>query len=85
MQLVGSWDGDHLRCRTMNIFPKNRLSNLFGKSLKASSFEYKPYTYVVETVDGEPVYDGVDVNFCILKIKHLATKNINILFSKMFI
>ena len=75
MQLIGSWDGDHLRCRTMNMFPKNRLSDLFGKSLKASSFEYKPYTYIIETVDGEPVYDGVEVNFYEKNIKYLETKN----------
>ena len=75
MQLVGSWDGNNLRCRTMNMFPKNRLSDLFGKSLKASSFEYKPYTYIIETVDGKPVYDGVEVNFCAINIKYLETKN----------
>ena len=80
MQLVGSWDGDHLRCRTINIFPKNRLSDLYGKSLKASSFEYKPYTYIVETVDGEPVYDGVEVNFCTLQKLHIWQR-----FLKMFI
>ena len=65
--LIGNWDENKkvLACRTMSLFPKTRLSNLFGKALKSSSFEYKPYTYIVEgegdDEDG-PVYDGVEVN-----------------------
>ena len=47
------------------MFPKDRLSNLYGKKLKASSFEYAPYTYIVKDAaaseDGEVVYDGVEV------------------------
>ena len=67
MTLIGSWDENKniLACRTMSLFPKTRLSNLFGKALKSSSFEYKPYTYIVEGTgddDDGPVYDGVEVN-----------------------
>ena len=50
-------------CRTMNMFPRNRLSDLFGKTLRATSFEYAPYTYIVDKVDGEPIYDGVEASF----------------------
>ena len=70
MKLIGSWDGDRLECRTMPMFPTNRLSNLFGKTLKGSSFEYKPYTYVVDTIDGEPVYGGVEVSAKYFDFKH---------------
>ena len=51
----------------MNMFPKDRLSNLDGKMLRASSFEYAPYIYVVQDVPaspsyvGEVIYDGVEV------------------------
>ena len=49
----------------MNMFPKDRLSNLYGKRLKVSSFEFAPYIYVVNETgaadDGEVVYDGVEV------------------------
>ena len=44
------------------MFPRDRLSNMLGKTIKASSFEYKPYTYVVDTVDEKPVYDGIEVS-----------------------
>lgn len=63
LQLIGNWNGQLLNCRTMSMFPRDRLSNLFGKALKASSFEYSPYTYIVDTVDGDIVYDGVEVSF----------------------
>ena len=72
MKLIGSYDKNkkELGCRTMSLFPKNRLSNLYGKTLKSSSFEYKPYTYVKDEVDknGDPVYDGVEVSIdvCLL-------------------
>ena len=49
-------------CRTMNMFPRNRLSDLFGKTLRATSFEYAPYTYIVGKIDGEPIYDGVEAS-----------------------
>ena len=49
-------------CRTMNMFPRNRLSDLFGKTLRATSFEYAPYTYIVDKLDGEPIYDGVEAS-----------------------
>ena len=76
MMLIGNWDESKkvLGCRTMSLFPKTRLSNLFGNALKSSSFEYKPYTYIVEgegdDEDG-PVHDGVEVNI------HFESKNIN--------
>ena len=59
---MGNWNGQILMCRTMNMFPRDRLSNLVGKTLKASSFEYAPYTYIIDTVDGDIVYDGVEVS-----------------------
>ena len=67
MTLIGNWNEKKgvLGCKTMSLFPKTRLSNLFGKTLSSSSFEYKPYTYIVkDAVDdkGDPVYDGVEVN-----------------------
>ena len=62
LQLIGKWNGSEINCRTINMYPKDRLSNLFGKTLRASSFEYKPYTYVIDTIDGNPVYDGVEVS-----------------------
>ena len=67
MTLIGNWDEKKraLGCRTMSLFPKTRLSNLFGKTLSSSSFEYKPYTYIVkDAIDdmGDPVYDGVEVS-----------------------
>ena len=79
MKLIGSYDDDEkiLGCRTMSLFPKDRLSNLYGKTLKSSSFEYKPYTYVTDKVDenGDPVYDGVEVstNVCLFRccLKHV--------------
>ena len=61
MTLIGHWNGSDLSCRTTSMFPRNRLSNLSGKSLRASSFEFRPYTYVVDTVDGVTLYDGVEV------------------------
>ena len=63
LTMIGSWNGSHLNCRTNNMFPRDRLSNLLGKTIKASSFEHKPYTYLVNTVDGKPVYDGLEVSF----------------------
>ena len=67
MSLIGNWDEEKkiLGCKTMSLFPKTRLTNLYGKTLKSSSFEYKPYTYIVkDEVDdnGDPVYDGVEVS-----------------------
>ena len=67
MSLIGNWDEEKrsLGCKTMSLFPKTRLSNLYGKTLKSSSFEYKPYTYIVkDEVDdnGDPVYAGVEVS-----------------------
>ena len=65
MLRIGNWNGQVLTCRTMHMFPRDRLSNLYGKLLKASSFEFAPYIYVVKdaeaTNDGEVVYDGVEV------------------------
>ena len=61
MTLIGHWNGSDLSCRTTSMFPRSRLSNLSGKSLRASSFEFRPYTYVVDTVDGVTLYDGVEV------------------------
>ena len=67
MTLIGNWDEKKsvLECKTMILFPKTRLSDLYGKTLRSSSFEYKPYTYIVENaVDdkGDPVYGGVEVS-----------------------
>ena len=67
MTLIGNWDekGRVLECKTMSLFPKTRLSDLYGKTLRSSSFEYKPYTYIVgDAVDdkGDPLYDGVEVS-----------------------
>ena len=68
MQRIGNWNGESLTCRTMNMFPRDRLSNLYGKMLKASSFEFAPYIYVVKDAeaanDAEVVYDGVEVKIC---------------------
>ena len=70
MTLIGNWDEKTrvLECKTMVLFPKIRLSDLYGKTLRSSSFEYKPYTYIVkDEVDdnGDPVYDGVEVSLSI--------------------
>ena len=63
MQRIGNWNGQVLACRTMDMFPRDRLSNLYGKRLKVSSFEFAPYIYVVDETgaDGAVVYDGVEV------------------------
>ena len=63
LEFVGSWNGTTFNIRNVNIYPKRRKSNLFGKNLKASSFENRPFTYIVDTVDGDSTYDGSDVSF----------------------
>ena len=70
MSRIGTWtDQNGLVCHTMKMFPNDRVTNLHGKSLKASSFEYKPYIYQVASDDGHGsgdlpgnmIYDGVEV------------------------
>ena len=63
LQFAGSWNRIISNGNSINMFPKNRLSNLFGKILMASSFEHKPFTYVVDIVDGSNSYDGIEVSF----------------------
>ena len=62
LQFAGSWKRIISNRNSINIFPKNRLSNLFGKTLKASSFEFKPFIYAVDAVDGSNSYDGIEVS-----------------------
>ena len=62
MQLVGKWDWHKLNPNNNQVFHTTPLINFHGKTLKATSFEYKPYTYSVDKkMNGKPSYDGVEV------------------------
>ena len=47
----------------MNMFPTNRLSNVHGKTLRASSFDHLPYIYIEEqdSLTGKITYGGFEV------------------------
>lgn len=60
LRLVENWNGKSI---LGNIFPKDTLSNLFGRELRGSSFDHKPYTYVADTVNGEYIYEGTEVKW----------------------
>ena len=62
LEYVGKWDMHTSNRITKHVFQAAHLSNLYGKTLRATSFEYKPYTYVTDyKIDGMPAYDGIEV------------------------
>ena len=60
LRLIEKWNGISIRG---NIFPQDTLSNLFGRKIRGSSFDHKPYTYIADTVNGEDMYDGAEVKW----------------------
>ena len=48
-----------------NIFPSELTSNMYGKKIRGSSFDHRPYTYVSDEIDGVKVYDGSEVTLVI--------------------
>ena len=43
------------------FFPEEATTNLYGKKLRGSSFDHRPYTYISEKQDGKNAYDGSEV------------------------
>ena len=63
LHLVGKWDGQKLNPNNKQVFQTAPLINFHGKTLKATSFEYKPYTYSIDKkINGKHSYDGVEVS-----------------------
>ena len=48
-----------------NIFPSDLTSNMYGKNIRGSSFDHRPYTYISDEIDGFKVYDGSEVTLVI--------------------
>ena len=62
LQYVGKWDGNINNRITKHIFQATHLTNFHGITLRATSFEYKPYTYDNDNeIDGKHSYDGIEV------------------------
>ena len=59
---------DSLKCSSRfdeykQVFQTAPLINFHGKTLKATSFEYKPYTYSIDKkIKGKASFDGVEVS-----------------------
>ena len=63
MHLVGKWDGQKLNPNNKQVFQTTTLTDFHGTTLKATSFEYRPYTYSIDKkINGKPSYDGVEVS-----------------------
>ena len=63
MQLVGKWNRQKFNLNDKQVFQTASLINFHGKTLKATSFEYKPYTYSIDKkIKGKASFDGVEVS-----------------------
>ena len=58
-----------------NIFPSEVTSNMYGKKIRGSSFDHRPYTYISEEIDGVKVYDGSEVTLVIKQIVSMCLVN----------
>ena len=57
LKLLNTWkNGSFLWKRP--LFPKNRLQNMRGKKLKATSFDYAPFLYKENSI-----YNGYEVRY----------------------
>ena len=70
LKMVSKWYECRVNKLNKDVFQTAHLTNLYGKELIATSFEYKPYTYPIDNkIDGTTIYGGVEV--CI-KLKKLT-------------
>ena len=64
LKIFNIWENGSLYWKSVKMFP-NRMQNLAGRVLKATSFEYRPFIY--KENPGDKRYQGYEVpswNYC---------------------
>ena len=64
LQIFNTWENGSFHWKNEKMFP-NRMQNLAGRVLKATSFEYRPFIY--KENPGDKKYQGYEVpswNYC---------------------